>query len=314
MRDLLRSLRATPLIALIFGACAGGEAGPPGGLTGTVTIDGSSTVQIIAEAFAEEFQIANPRSRVTVSATGTGGGFEQFCAGDTDISDASRRITAEEARQCATNGVEYLEFEIAWDGITVASHRDTDWVECLTLSQLRRIWAAQSTITRWNQVDPSFPDEPLRLYGAGTDSGTFDYFTEVVNGVRRAARTDVQRSESDNELVGGVAGDPGSLGYFGYAYYLRNQDRLTVIAVDAEDGAGCIEPNRRTIRERVYRPLTRPLYVYANRASLDEPAVRGYVEFMLANAAALLPGTGYHALDAEQYQSSLDRLVRETGD
>lgn len=304
MTSFLRTF-VPALAALTFVACGGGDDGDgvPGGV---VRIDGSSTVYPIGQALAEEFQIANPGVRVTVGFSGTGGGFKRFCAGEIDIAEASREITEAERDECAAAGVDFVEIPIAWDGLSVVVHAGNDFVECLTVDELRRIWEPGSRITTWRDVRPDFPAEEISLYGAGTDSGTFDYFTEAIVGEAKASRTDYQASEDDNILVQGVAGDRYSLGYFGFAYYVENPGRLKLIAVDG--GSGCVLPSDATIADASYAPLSRPLYMYASRAALERPAVMAFLEFALDNAPELVPSTGYHPLDAERYQASLAQL------
>jgi phosphate transport system substrate-binding protein len=274
-------------------------------LTGAVVIDGSSTVFSIAEAVAEEFMLANPDADVTVGFAGTGGGFKRFCAGETDISNASRPITADERSECATAGVEFTELPVAWDGLAVVVNPANTTVQCLTKDELKKIWEPNSTVQSWRTVRPDFPDQKMSLYGPGTDSGTFDYFTEAVVGTAKSSRADYQASEDDNILVQGVAGDQGALGYFGYAYYSENQDRLKLVAVDG--GAGCVLPSEATIEDSTY-PLSRPLFIYVKKSAMERPVVRSFLRFMMENAEELVPATGYHPLRAEQYQQNLAGL------
>ncbi|MGH7507242.1 MAG: PstS family phosphate ABC transporter substrate-binding protein, partial [Longimicrobiales bacterium] len=273
--DLRRG--ATLVAVAALAACGGGDAGGNGaavaeGVTGTVELDGSSTVFPISEAMAEEFGVATGRDvRVTVGMSGTGGGFRRFCTGQTDISDASRPITDGERDLCMQNGVEFMEIPVAIDGLAVAVNPANTFVACLTTAELKRIWEPGSTIERWSQVRPDFPDQELNLYGPGTNSGTFDYFTEAIVGEARASRPDFTASEDDNVLVQGVEGDVNALGYFGYAYYIENQERLKVVGIDA--GAGCVTPSPETVKSGRYDPLSRPLFIYVNSESLREPAV-----------------------------------------
>lgn len=290
------------LASLTLVACGGGDEGNQagaGGLSGLVQIDGSSTVYPIGVALAEEFQIANREVRVTVGFSGTGGGFQRFCGGEIDISEASREITQAEREACAAAGIEIVEIPIAWDGLSVVVNPANDFVQCLTVAELRRIWQPGSAVTTWRDVRAEWPAEEIALYGAGTDSGTFDYFTEAIVGESKASRTDYQASEDDNILVQGVAGDPYSLGYFGYAYYVENPDRLKLVEVDG--GNGCIAPSDATIADGSYAPLSRPLYMYASRAAIERPEVMAFLEFALENAPELVPATGYHPLDASEY-------------
>lgn len=280
-------------------------------LTGAVQIDGSSTVFPVSEAVAEEFQRAHPRARVTVGQSGTGGGFERFCAGETDVSDASREITAEEAAACAEAGIDFVELPVAVDGLSVVTHPSNDFVDCLTIEELRRVWQPDSGVETWRDIRSEWPAEEIELFGPGTDSGTFDYFTEAVVGEAKASRPDFQASEDDNILVQGVSGDDQSLGYFGYAYYAENQERLKLIAVDA--GEGCVQPSDATIEAGEY-PLARPLFIYVSLGSLDEPTVREFVAFYMESASELVPATGYHPLSGEEYQESLELLRRRGAD
>ncbi|NNF13068.1 MAG: PstS family phosphate ABC transporter substrate-binding protein [Gemmatimonadetes bacterium] len=296
---------ATALLA--FGACGGDAGGDGTSLAGAVQIDGSSTVFPIAEAVAEEFQIANPDVRVTVGVSGSGGGFERFCNGETDLSNASRPIRESEVEECHAAGVEFTELSVAWDGLSVIVNPANDFTQCLSVEELRRIWAPDGGVSTWSDVRTEWPDEEIRLYGPGTDSGTFDYFTETILGESGASRPDFQASEDDNILVQGVSGDRYSLGYFGYAYYAENQDRLKLLEIDG--GAGCVAPSDDTIEDGTYAPLARPLFVYVKHSALQRPEVRAYVDFMLSEAAMLVPATGYHALSEAQYQEGLAMIA-----
>ncbi|MFE4105584.1 PstS family phosphate ABC transporter substrate-binding protein [Almyronema epifaneia] len=320
----LRSMRlaySVSLVALLAGlaACGGGETTTEGEtptdattaaggseLSGSIAIDGSSTVFPISEAMAEEFQRANPDVQITVGASGTGGGFEKFCNGETQISDASREVSPEEIANCQENGIEMIELPVATDALTVVVNPDNDWVECMTLEQLSTIWGpeAEGTINNWNQVDPSFPDAPLVLYGPGTDSGTFDYFTEVVNGEEGASRSDYTASEDDNVLVQGVVGDTNALGYFGYAYYYENQDDMKAVSIDS--GSGCVEPSEEDVLNGTYEPLSRPLRIYVSKQALEEnEAVQAFVDFYLDPANKdFVAGTGYVPLADDAYSEA----------
>ena len=293
---------------LVLAACGGGADDGEATLSGTVQIDGSSTVFPIAEAVAEEFQIAHSDVRVTVGVSGSGGGFERFCNDEIDLANASREIREGEIEDCRAAGIEFTQLSVAWDGLSVIVNPENDFVECLTVEELRRIWEPESEVTTWSDVRPEWPDEEINLYGPGTDSGTFDYFTETIVGESGASRADFQASEDDNILVQGVAGDRYALGYFGYAYYAENQDRLKLVAIDG--GAGCVAPSEETIEDRTYTPLARPLFVYVKHSSLERPAVREYVEFMLEEAPVLVPATGYHPLSEAQYQEGLAAIAR----
>ena len=305
-KKLTRTALVLVPLALLVAGCGGGERSGDGtGLSGMVAIDGSSTVFPISEAMAEEFQIANPGVRVIVGISGTGGGFKKFCAGETDISDASRPIKQSEMDLCAENGIEAIEIPVAWDGLTVVRNPANDWATCMTVDELARLWQPGSTIQRWNQIRPDWPDEEIVLYGPDTDSGTFDYFTAAIVGEEDASRDDYTASADDNVLVVGVEGDAGSLGYFGFAYYEESSDRLGVVAVD--NGNGCVAPSRETIENGTYAPLSRPIFIYVKPDALARPEVRAFVEFYLNNATVLVPEVGYVPLAAERYEEILDR-------
>ncbi|MGH7475087.1 MAG: PstS family phosphate ABC transporter substrate-binding protein [Longimicrobiales bacterium] len=292
------------LVPLLIG-CGGGDRGAGGG--GRIEIDGSSTVYPITEAVAEEFRAeAGGATQVTVGVSGTGGGFKRFCAGETHISNASRPIKEEEQQACEQAGVEYLELAVAYDGMSVVANPGNRFLECLTVEELRRIWEPASTVRRWSDVRPGFPDATLSLYGPGTDSGTFDYFTEAIMGEEDASRADYTASEDDNVLVQGVSGDPNALGYFGYAYYQENQDRLKLIGVD--NGSGCVLPSEETIASGEYAPLSRPIFIYVNREALAQPHVAEFVRFYLESADDLVAQVGYIPLEAERYEAGLQQL------
>ncbi|HUF68748.1 MAG TPA: PstS family phosphate ABC transporter substrate-binding protein [Longimicrobiales bacterium] len=302
---------AMTAVALLVTACGGGERGTDG-LSGRVELDGSSTVFPISEAVAEEFSFsASAGVQVTVGQSGTGGGFKRFCTGETDISNASREIKESEIAECAVNGVEYERFAVALDGMAIVVHAENDWVECVTVDELRSIWEPGSAVRNWSDVRPEWPASQMRLYGPGTNSGTFDYFTEAIMGEMAVSRPDYVASEDDNVLVQGVEGDQYSLGYFGYAYYHENQTRLRAVAVDG--GSGCVMPTIETINSGEYSPLSRPLFIYVNTASLQRPEVARFVEFYLEQGAELVPQTGYIALPASDYEQGLNRLAELTG-
>jgi phosphate binding protein len=284
-----------------------------GDLEGRIDIDGSSTVFPVTQAMAEEFQLVAPGVQVPVGVSGTGGGFEKFCAGETDISDASRPIKAEEAEICAENGIEFIEVPVAFDGLSVMVNTANDWVECLTVEELNLIWAPESEgeITSWNQIRDEFPDEELVLYGPGTDSGTYDYFTDAINGEEGASRGDFTGSEDDNVLVQGIAGTESALGFFGYAYYVENQDILKLVGVDDGDpanGDGCVEPSEETINDGSYQPLSRPIFIYIKVESLERPEVQAFVEFYLNTAVELIPEIGYVPFTQDLYDTLLARV------
>ena len=305
---LVRVAGAALVLLLPLAACGGGgdAAEDPYSLSGMVTIDGSSTVFPISEAMAEEFQIANSGVRVTVGISGTGGGFKKFCGGETDISDASRPIKSSEIELCRENGIEAIEIPVAWDGLTVVRNPANDWATCMTVDELKRVWQPGSSITRWNQVRPEWPDEKIKLYGPDTDSGTFDYFTEAIVGEEDASRDDYTASADDNVLVVGVEGDRGSLGYFGFAYYEESSDVLGAVAVD--NGDGCVLPGRETIENGSYAPLSRPMFIYTKAQALAKPQVRAFLKFYLDNATIFVPEVGYVPLASQQYAEHLGTL------
>lgn len=295
-------------------ACGGGDAAPDGGemLSGNVEIDGSSTVYLISEAVAEDFTIATKSAvNATVAVTGTGGGFKRFCADETDISDASRPIEQSEEDLCAQNGVEYIRFQVAIDGISVVVNPQNDFAQCITAAELKHIWEPGSTVTNWSDVRPEWPAEPIKLYGPDTNSGTFDYFTGAINGKEKASRSDYTASTDDNVLVQGVEGDRYAIGYFGFAYYEENTSRLNALQVDG--GSGCVTPTPETIKSGEYTPLSRPLFIYVKKASLQRLEVQRFVQYYLDHAAELVPQVGYVPLDASHYQSERARLDAETG-
>ena len=283
-----------------------------------IKIDGSSTVYPITEAVAEEYQIENQgATQVTVGVSGTGGGFKKFCSEDeavrTDISDASRPIKEEEMAMCEAAGVEYIEIPVAYDAITVVANPENP-IESMTVEELNKIWSpeSQDEVTSWNQVNPEWPDAQFVLYGPGADSGTFDGFTDKINGEEGASRTDYTPSEDDNVLVQGVSSDPNALGYFGYSYYEENQDQLKAIPIDNGDGA--VAPSVETVRDGSYQPLSRPIYIYVNAAAAERPEVAEFVNFYLTNAEGLVPEVGSVPLTSEEYQEGIAKFQNgETG-
>lgn len=300
-------------------ACAGGDTDTSGadgasGLSGAVSIDGSSTVFPITEAMAEEFQIANSDVKVTVGVSGTGGGFKKFCAGETDISNASRPIKEKEIKLCEEAGIEFVEIPVAFDALSVVVNKENDWAACLTTDELNKMWRpeAKDQIKTWNQIRADFPSEPLVLYAPGTDSGTFDYFTEAINGDGGVTREDFTPSEDDNTLVTGVKGTKGALAYFGFAYYEENKDALNVVKIDG--GEGCIEPSIDSVEAGTYNPLARPIFIYASKASLAEkPEVKAFVDFyMNADNSELVSETGYIALNDSIYTTVASRIDDKT--
>ena len=288
------------------------ESAPDGGaarLSGEIEIDGSSTVAPITEAVAEEFRKVAPDVQVNVGISGSGGGFKRFVAGETDVSDASRVISDAEAQAAAENGVGYHEFLVGVDGLSVLVNPQNDFVDCLTIDQLNAIWRPESAVDSWDDVDPSWPDRPMRLYGPGTDSGTFDYFTEEVMGEAKLSRPDYTASEDDNVLVQGISGDRNALGYFGFSYYQENADKLKLVSVDSGDG--CVSPSVETIASGEYSPLSRPLFIYVSKASLEREEVRSFVEFYMENGSALTAEVGYVPLEAMRYQENLAAVRQE---
>jgi phosphate transport system substrate-binding protein len=278
-----------------------------------IRVDGSSTVYPITEAVAEEYRKAGNPARVTVGISGTGGGFKKFCSGETDLSDASRPIKPSEVELCVKNGIEYIELPVAYDGLAILVNPANTWVTSITTEELKRIWEpeAQKTILKWSQVRPGWPDRELHLYGAGVDSGTYDYFTEAINKKEHASRGDFTSSEDDNVLVQGIAGDENALGFFGFAYYEENHDKLKLVPVDdgkAENGPGPIAPSVETVQNATYQPLSRPLFLYVARPSLDRPEIQSFVSFYLANAPTLTREVGYIPLPADAYSRMQARV------
>ena len=266
-----------------------------------IAIDGSSTVYPITEAMAEEFQKVS-KTKVTVGESGTGGGFKKFCRRETDISDASRPIAQKEIDACKEAGIQYIELAVAYDALTVVVNSKNDWVKSLSVAELNSIWKPGSSVKNWKQVNPAYPDKALALYGPGTASGTFDYFTEAVNGKAKASRTDYTPSEDDNVLVQGVSGNQGGMAYFGYAYYEANQDKLRAIPIIAKPGAPAVMPSAESVKDASYQPLARPLFIYVNAtAAAFKPEVKAFVNFYLENAPKLVAEVKYVPLPTEDY-------------
>ena len=272
----------TVALALTAAACGNGGSGDTEELSGTIKVDGSSTVAPLSEAAAELFQADHSGVRVTVGTSGTGGGFEKFCNGETDISDASRPIKQEEIDACAAKSITYEEITVALDGLSVIVHPENDWADCLTVEQLEKVWEPGSKVGNWKEIDPSFPDEDLSLFGAGTDSGTFDYFTDAVNGEEGASRTDYNATEDDNVTVNGVAGTKGGLGYLGLSYVEENQGKIKTVQIDG--GNGCVAPTTETVQDGTYTPLSRPLFVYPTATALERPEVEAFLRFYIESA------------------------------
>jgi len=283
-------------------------------LKGTIRIDGSSTVYPITEAVAEEYRYVQPKVRVTVGISGTGGGFKKFCHSETDISDASRPIKGKEQKVCRQAGIEYIELPVAFDALSVVIHPDNDWATEMTVQELTTMWSAGTSPSTWSDVREGWPDRELKLYGPGTDSGTFDYFVEAILGKSGSVRPDFTASEDDNVLVQGVAADKDALGFFGFAYYLENKDKLTAVKIDAEQGLGPIEPAPGTVRKGQYTPLSRPIFIYVRKDSADRPEVQDFVNFYLKNAPKLVSEVGYVPLPESAYKLIAERFAeRKTG-
>ncbi|KXG74397.1 PstS family phosphate ABC transporter substrate-binding protein [Thermotalea metallivorans] len=272
-------------------------------LSGEIKIDGSSTVFPITEAIAEEFIAMYPEVKIPIGVSGTGGGFKKFVNKETDISNASRPIKDKEAEAAKGAGVEYIELKVAYDGLSVLVNPQNTWVDSLTVEELKKIWAPDSTVKTWKDVRPEWPAEEIKFYAPGTDSGTFDYFTEEINGKSGAIRQDFVASEDDNVLVQGIAGDKNALGFFGYAYYVENKDKLKVVKID--NGNGPVEPTFKTIQDGSYAPLSRPIFIYVNKAALERPEVKEFTIFYLEKAKEIVPQVGYVALPDEEYKKGL---------
>ena len=274
----------------------------------TVRIDGSSTVFLITEAVAEEFLKVKPRIRVVVGVSGTGGGFKKFLRGETDITNASRKIKDSEIKEAKRKKVQYLEIPIAYDGISIVVNKKNDWVDFLTTAELKKIWQPKSNVKTWRDVRKNWPSTKMRLYGPGTDSGTFDYFTEAINGKTQASRSDFNRSEDDNILVQGVASDKGALGYFGYAYYVENKNKIKLVPVKHKQVTHL--PTPASIKSGQYSPLSRQLFIYVNQASLTKSYVRNFLKFYLEKVSSLLNEVGYIPLSKQDYASSLGLIKK----
>jgi phosphate transport system substrate-binding protein len=317
-----RFVLTLPVLALA--ACGGGSAtssqqASGGAASQVIRVDGSSTVFPITEAVAEEFQRANHGARVTVGLSGTGGGFQKFCRDETDISNASRPIKPTEVDACRSAGVEYIELPVAYDGIAVVVHPANAWATSMTVAELKKLWepAAQGKILRWSQIRTGWPDREVHLFGAGVDSGTFDYFTEAIVGKEDQSRGDFTSSEDDNVIVQGVSRDELALGFFGYAYYEENKDKLRLVAIDDGDdsnGKGAIAPSPETVKDGTYRPLSRPIFIYPKVKALDRAEVRGFVDFYLSTGTPLVREVGYIPLTDREYDLVRTRLAaRKTG-
>ena len=311
----MKSWQKVMLPALCIGVMTAGVASRAEAQTASIKMDGSSTVFPIAEALAEEFQISKRgKVRVTVGIAGTGGGFKKFCRGETDISNASRPISTEEMAACKAAGIQYIELPIAFDALTVVVNKDNTWAKSMTIADLKKIWApdAQGRINNWSQVKSGYPNQKMMLFGPGTDSGTFDYFTEAVNGKSKASRSDYSASEDDNTLVQGVENNKGGLGYFGFAYYTAHKDKLTAVAIDG--GKGPVEPTIANVLNGTYSPLSRPLFIYVKLAAASRQEVQEFVRFSLTKGAGLVQEVGYIPLPASAYPLVLNHFEqRKTG-
>lgn len=277
-------------------------------LQGEIRIDGSSTVYPITEAVAEEFRAEFPDVRVTVGVSGTGGGFNKFGRGEIDINDASRPIKEGEAAEAQKNNIGFVELKVAYDGLVVVVNKDNNWLNDVRVEDLKKIWepGAQEKITRWNQINPSWPNEEFHLYGPGVASGTYDYFTEVIVGKSGSSRGDYTASEDDNVLVQGISGDKNGLGFFGLAYYEENKDKLKLVGVNG--GKGVVLPSEETVKNGTYAPLSRPVFIYVSEKSLERPEVSAFVQFYLENASQLVPDVGYIPLTDQEYETELQKL------
>lgn len=299
------------VVAMVgLSSCGGNKGGADGAaLSGTITIDGSSTVYPISEAVAEEFRAVQPEVNVALGESGTGGGMKKFGRGEIDICNASRPIKDSEKAACDSAGIKYLELEIAFDGLAVMVNPKNTWVDKITVAELKMIWesAAQGKINTWNQVRPEWPNKEIHLYGPGTASGTYEYFTEAICGKKGDSRGDYNANEDDNTLVNGIAGDEGALGYFGMAYYENNRDKLKIVPVD--DNNGGIIPTVETVLNNTYTPLSRPLYIYINEKALTRPEVLAFLHFYLDNVETLSKEVGYVPLKAELYTEMKTKLA-----
>jgi phosphate transport system substrate-binding protein len=303
IKGIVLSLLIT-IFAMSAAACGGQNQGgnQESALAGTIKADGSSTVGPITQAIAEEFNIENPNVQITVGTSGTGGGFKKFIAGETDINDASRKVKDEELAKAKENGIEMVEFEVAYDGIAIVVNKENTWLDNITVEELKKIWEPNSKVKNWSDVNPAWPKEAIKLYGPGTDSGTFEYFTEAVNGEAKAIRTDFTASEDDNVLVQGVSGDKFSMGYFGAAFYEENTDKLKLVKVNG------VEPTLETVMNKTYKPLSRPLFVYVSKKSLERPEVKEFMNFYLTNATDLVGDVGYFPLEDAKYEEGLNKI------
>jgi phosphate transport system substrate-binding protein len=300
---LMKKFTIIVFIGLALASCSGKKESNNNQLSGTINIDGSSTVYPITEAVAEEFKKIHPDVKVAVALSGTGGGFKKFVRGETDINDASRPITKFEDSVAKSNGIDYIELEVAYDGLAIVVNPQNNWCKDITIAELKKIWEpeAQGKITKWNQIRPEWPNEPIHLYGAGVESGTYDYFTEVIVGESHSSRGDYTSSEDDNVLVQGVSSDKYALGFFGYAYYEENKDKIKLVAVD--NGNGPVLPSLETVRNKTYSPLARPLFIYINNKAAERKEVQEFINFYLDNVSQLASEVGYISLSDDEIKS-----------
>ncbi len=304
----MNQLKVYAAVAAVLGSVAAA----PVATAQVVKVDGSSTVFPITEAVAEEFQKAKKGAiKVTVGISGTGGGFKKFCRGETDVSDASRPILKKEMEACAKEGIKYVELPVAFDALTVVVNKNNDWLKSVTVEELKKMWepGAQGKVTKWNQVNASWPDAPLKLFGPGADSGTFDYFTDAINGKEKASRGDFTASEDDNVLVQGVSRDKYALGYFGMAYYAENKDKLRAVPIINKGTTKGVSPSLETVMDGTYQPLARPIFIYVSDKSLARPEVREFVEFYIRNAPKLTKEVGYVPLDKAHYDQAMKNFT-----
>lgn len=303
-KSFFKSILATSALAFL-------GAVPLASMAQVVKVDGSSTVFPITEGIAEDFQKANKGLKVTVGVSGTGGGFKKFCRGETDISDASRPIAAKEMADCKTAGIDYYELPVAFDALTVVINPKNTWLKQATVAELKTMWepAAQGKVTRWNQVNPTWPDLPMKLFGAGADSGTFDYFTEAIVGKSKSSRGDFTASEDDNVLVQGVAGDVNALGFFGYAYYAENTNKLKALPIVEKEGKPAVAPSAKTVSDGSYQPLARPIFIYVNVKSLEKPEVKKFVDFYMAHGGKMANEVKYVALPDSVYAANIKHMA-----
>ncbi|CAN5277763.1 PstS family phosphate ABC transporter substrate-binding protein [soil metagenome] len=289
-------------LALVPASLAAAKVNAGAKVSGSISADGSSTVGPYATAAAELFRRANPAVRITVAISGTGGGFQRFCNGEIDLANASRAIKNSEVEACQKNNIRWSAFAVANDGITLVVNKQNTWANCLTVAQLKKIWEPGSKVDNWNQVEPSFPNQKLKLFGAGTDSGTFDFFTEKINGKAKASRSDYAATENDNVTVQGVSGEKGALGYFGLSYYEENQKKLKALKIDG--GKGCVAPSKKSVQLNTYRPLSRPLFIYAKRTSFQRRGVRAFIGYILQNERLIAKRSKFVSLTNAQLKNS----------